>query len=374
MANPQLLDYIRQQLSVGATKVDIQKTLATQGWNDKDVGEAFSAIETKVSPVVAISVPAIPTLQSITAPVSGRKNKWFFVGSAVTILILLGAGIVFAAPSIKTLVLSKFQSTPPIPSDTTANTPVDQTTDSNINIQDPDSSGVTGDVSPTNSSSIPADSSFGYCPRFSQTLQPGAKDDGITNQVTQLQKFLADYYKMDRKTIVDGNYASSTNSYTLLLVKKFQTEQKLSVTGIVDQNTQVAISKECLSMQQKNRDLQRFVDLKNIRDMLLSYANAYKTFPASMSAALPKTPSQYAAIKKIPLDPLDKDSYIYHVTDEGRGFELEASLEQVDYAKANQKTLQQILAPNVAVSESSCTGEVNGRYCYSFSYKLNPNY
>jgi hypothetical protein len=45
MVNQQLLDYVRQQVAAGISKDVIKKALATQGWSEQDVNEAFSVIE-----------------------------------------------------------------------------------------------------------------------------------------------------------------------------------------------------------------------------------------------------------------------------------------------------------------------------------------
>ncbi len=44
MHTPQLLDYIRQQMAMGAAKENIQKNLMTSGWSQPDIDSAFSAV------------------------------------------------------------------------------------------------------------------------------------------------------------------------------------------------------------------------------------------------------------------------------------------------------------------------------------------
>lgn len=45
MANQQLLDYIMQQLKQGAERETIKNSLLGQGWQQKDLDEAFSTAE-----------------------------------------------------------------------------------------------------------------------------------------------------------------------------------------------------------------------------------------------------------------------------------------------------------------------------------------
>ena len=44
MINPQLLDYVRQQLAASLSKEEIAKALATQGWSQQDIDEVFNAV------------------------------------------------------------------------------------------------------------------------------------------------------------------------------------------------------------------------------------------------------------------------------------------------------------------------------------------
>jgi hypothetical protein len=75
MANQQLVDYIKSQLTAGVTKPDLQKAITTAGWSDQDSVEAFNVVEGKVpatpaAPVApAISKPAAP-VQPVTQPVT----------------------------------------------------------------------------------------------------------------------------------------------------------------------------------------------------------------------------------------------------------------------------------------------------------------
>ncbi len=45
MADPKLLDYVRQQLAAGTPTETIKKALAIQGWNEKEINDAFSTVQ-----------------------------------------------------------------------------------------------------------------------------------------------------------------------------------------------------------------------------------------------------------------------------------------------------------------------------------------
>ncbi len=80
-----------------------------------------------------------------------------------------------------------------------------------------------------------------YCPKLSTTFQRGARDTTTAGQVTELQKFIADYYDVDPEEIVSGFYGRITQGY----VVKFQKEQGLPAFGIVGSLSRAAIAKAC---------------------------------------------------------------------------------------------------------------------------------
>lgn len=89
MITPQLLDYIRQQLATGVSKDEIKKALTTQGWNEQDIREAFSLINTS-----STLVPAIPPTGKVHTTLvvqPNNKKKSLVIAGIVTILFLLGA-------------------------------------------------------------------------------------------------------------------------------------------------------------------------------------------------------------------------------------------------------------------------------------------
>lgn len=87
-----------------------------------------------------------------------------------------------------------------------------------------------------------ADSS-NYCPKLSITMQRGARDVAYSGQVSELQKFISDYYDIDPDEIVTGFFGRITQGY----VQQFQREQGLPTFGIAGSMTRAAIAKVCTS-------------------------------------------------------------------------------------------------------------------------------
>ena len=80
-----------------------------------------------------------------------------------------------------------------------------------------------------------------YCPQLSQTMVRGARDRTTIppGQVTELQKFISDYYDVDPDDIVTGYFGSLTHGH----VVRFQREQNLPSFGIVGPLTRAAIAR-----------------------------------------------------------------------------------------------------------------------------------
>ena len=83
----------------------------------------------------------------------------------------------------------------------------------------------------------------GYCPRLNSTFTRGARDMTTrpTGQVSELQKFISDYFDVSPDDIVTGFFGRMTQSY----VVRFQQEQGLPAFGIVGSMTRAAIAKAC---------------------------------------------------------------------------------------------------------------------------------
>src|SRR3990167_2612502 len=83
-------------------------------------------------------------------------------------------------------------------------------------------------------------SSGGYCPDLSITFSRGATDARTNGQVSELQRFLTDYYDINQNIIV-GVFGRITHGYVL----RFQREQGLPTFGIVGSMTRAAIADVC---------------------------------------------------------------------------------------------------------------------------------
>ena len=82
-----------------------------------------------------------------------------------------------------------------------------------------------------------------YCPSLSITMQRGARDTSTNGQVSELQKFLADYYDIDPTELVTRYFGRITQGYVI----QFQKEQGLPTFGIAGSLTRSAIAKVCTS-------------------------------------------------------------------------------------------------------------------------------
>lgn len=87
-----------------------------------------------------------------------------------------------------------------------------------------------------------------YCPNLTVTLQFGSRDSSTGGQVTQLQKFLSDYYDLDPATYVTGYFGNLTKQN----VKRFQCEKDIVCSGdestgwgVVGPRTRAAIVAAC---------------------------------------------------------------------------------------------------------------------------------
>lgn len=92
MTNPQLLDYVHQQLKAGVAKEEVTKILLTQSWSEQDIGEVFSAIDAK--PASPIQTPAV---QSEPLPINKKKiTKWLVMSGLVVVIVASGGGMLYA--------------------------------------------------------------------------------------------------------------------------------------------------------------------------------------------------------------------------------------------------------------------------------------
>ena len=92
---------------------------------------------------------------------------------------------------------------------------------------------------------------FAHCPQITKSLIRGLKDATSTGEVSELQKFFADYYQVKKEDVVTGFFGSSTANY----VRKFQKEQGLDQVGNVGPMTRGLIAKACArAINQDRRD------------------------------------------------------------------------------------------------------------------------
>lgn len=80
-----------------------------------------------------------------------------------------------------------------------------------------------------------------YCPQLTRDLKFRDTDATTGGQVTELQKFLADYYEDYPDWAITGNFRGTTLSF----VQRFQREQNLPAYGYVGPLTRAAIQRVC---------------------------------------------------------------------------------------------------------------------------------
>ena len=107
MVNPQLLDYVKQQLAQGLSKETIQHNLASAGgWNLADINEAFATL--------VVNQPAsIPTASSTGVPISSAQVTVKYAGFWIRfVAINVDMIIVFLINGIIQLPLTLYKSLP----------------------------------------------------------------------------------------------------------------------------------------------------------------------------------------------------------------------------------------------------------------------
>ncbi len=131
MIYPQLLDYIRQQRAAGVPKDSIKQALVASGWTTPEIEDTFNAFENV--PKAPLTPPPFtpPASAPITKPIlthspimtgehvqtatvtarSARKRSHapWIVSGILAIVILAGAGVAFADPSLRSTIVSAFQ-------------------------------------------------------------------------------------------------------------------------------------------------------------------------------------------------------------------------------------------------------------------------
>src|SRR5215475_5695717 len=82
----------------------------------------------------------------------------------------------------------------------------------------------------------------GYCPTLTRDLKRGDLDANTGGQVTELQKFIVDYYDLNPSDFITGYFGRLTQQN----VMRFQSESSITpVSGYVGPKTRAAIANAC---------------------------------------------------------------------------------------------------------------------------------
>jgi len=92
MINSQLFDYVRQQLAVGVTKEQLQKTLASQGWNEQDINGAFATLGNNNSTAPAALQTSLPIWKRVLFFL-GYIAIYYLVSKTAATLLVMGTAI-----------------------------------------------------------------------------------------------------------------------------------------------------------------------------------------------------------------------------------------------------------------------------------------
>ena len=84
---------------------------------------------------------------------------------------------------------------------------------------------------------------MGYCPQLSQALLRGMGDTATSpqGQVSELQRFFSDHYRIGQQATVTGEFDATTEEFVL----RFQEEQGIELVGAVGPQTRLAIARAC---------------------------------------------------------------------------------------------------------------------------------
>lgn len=132
MANPQLLDYIKQQLQQGISKEQIKSSLITNGWQAQDIEEGFNALNS----------PVLPEQYSATS-LSSSAKMWKILAGVLVGVVILGGGAYLAsktflkseeAPKISDEVSNQLPTSKPAETVTPSKQPTPQTQPQNPEI------------------------------------------------------------------------------------------------------------------------------------------------------------------------------------------------------------------------------------------------
>lgn len=107
---------------------------------------------------------------------------------------------------------------------------------------------LSANTSETSDDETEATSEVSVCPKLISTFSRGARDATTKGQVSELQRFIADYYELSPDTIITGNFGRLTH----VIVIRLQKELGLPAFGVVGSLTRAAIAKVCRTNGQED--------------------------------------------------------------------------------------------------------------------------
>lgn len=102
MANPELIEYAKNQLDAGSSATYVRTVLIKQGWSERDVDDAIGIAQAQVepkqppAPVASPVAEAKPSGSSKFLAIAGTLSGIFFIvmgGISIYILITLGGAL-----------------------------------------------------------------------------------------------------------------------------------------------------------------------------------------------------------------------------------------------------------------------------------------
>ena len=93
MANPELIEYAKNQMNAGSSANYIRTVLIKQGWGERDVDDALGIAQTEAGPA---ATGAAPAAEAATAKLAtkGEKNRFLAIAGILTgIFFVITGGI-----------------------------------------------------------------------------------------------------------------------------------------------------------------------------------------------------------------------------------------------------------------------------------------
>lgn len=89
MANPELIEYAKNQLNAGSSPNYIRTVLIKQGWGERDVDDAIGIAQTEAGPVMEEPAPA----KAGEAKPRAGKNKFLIIAAILTGVFFLVSAV-----------------------------------------------------------------------------------------------------------------------------------------------------------------------------------------------------------------------------------------------------------------------------------------